>query len=542
MKKLTIVLIAVLFVSMSLYADGVEPFGDGTEQIPYQITSLDNLLWLSTNNLPEGIHIIQISDIDASDTQNWNDGEGFKPICGFASGNFVGFYDGMNHTISNLYINRPVHYVGLFGKVMNGSIIENLTLIDANITGMWQVGALIGYCMNSTVINCASENGNISGGSYRVGGLIGEMGVYTGSGGTSELLFSYVTGTVFSTSEAVGGLVGRNIFGFIYNCFVSMDSIVGHKWVGGLVGDNFNGTISYCNSMAEVYGDNSSVGGLVGYNEYSSTISYCSSEGSVMGNQRVGGLVGENWANSYILNSYSTADVVGNWNWIGGFIGSPGTGGIRNCYSTGLVVANGYPGGFSGSCNNIFDNNFWDTETSGTTYGIPNGNCGGITGKTHEDMLNVATYTDTTTVGLETAWDFLGDPFDDEEYEDIWNIDGATNNGYPFFTDSTLTFVDEVISEIPKKHILKNNYPNPFNSNTNISFSIEEESNVVLIIIDFKGQKIKTLTNKKYSKGDYYVIWNGTDENNNTLSSGVYFYQLSVNYESVFMKKCIVLN
>ncbi|MDO9578302.1 MAG: T9SS type A sorting domain-containing protein [Candidatus Cloacimonadales bacterium] len=88
---------------------------------------------------------------------------------------------------------------------------------------------------------------------------------------------------------------------------------------------------------------------------------------------------------------------------------------------------------------------------------------------------------------------------------------------------------------------LKNNYPNPFNPETTISFSIPDESKVNLFVYNIKGQKVKTLTDDIYEKGNHSVIWKGDDESGKSVSSGVYFYKLSVNGKSQSVKKCLLL-
>jgi len=94
---------------------------------------------------------------------------------------------------------------------------------------------------------------------------------------------------------------------------------------------------------------------------------------------------------------------------------------------------------------------------------------------------------------------------------------------------------------IPDMAVLNGNYPNPFNPKTTISFSISDESTVDLIIYNIKGQKIKTLVNNDLDKGNHSVVWNGIDESGKIVSSGVYFYKLSVNGKSKSVKKCLIL-
>ncbi|MCK5052603.1 MAG: T9SS type A sorting domain-containing protein [Candidatus Cloacimonetes bacterium] len=89
-------------------------------------------------------------------------------------------------------------------------------------------------------------------------------------------------------------------------------------------------------------------------------------------------------------------------------------------------------------------------------------------------------------------------------------------------------------SSIPDEKILipshevtvHQNYPNPFNPTTTINYSLKENSKVSLNIYNIKGQKVKQLVSDQFPSGQYSVIWNGTDDNNKSVSSGIYFYKL----------------
>ena len=85
--------------------------------------------------------------------------------------------------------------------------------------------------------------------------------------------------------------------------------------------------------------------------------------------------------------------------------------------------------------------------------------------------------------------------------------------------------------------IFLTNYPNPFNPTTTISFNLTAED-AKIEIYNLKGQKIKQLLSN--SAGEHSVIWDGTDENNQPVSSGIYFYQLKSGKFSE-TKKCILL-
>ena len=80
--------------------------GSGTEADPYWISNLDELGWLSGNSAYWDEYYIQTADIDASDTQYWNSGAGFSPIGIDSDSPFSGNYNGQDHTIDALFIDR----------------------------------------------------------------------------------------------------------------------------------------------------------------------------------------------------------------------------------------------------------------------------------------------------------------------------------------------------------------------------------------------------------------------------------------------------
>ncbi|MBP7310207.1 MAG: T9SS type A sorting domain-containing protein [Candidatus Cloacimonetes bacterium] len=87
---------------------------------------------------------------------------------------------------------------------------------------------------------------------------------------------------------------------------------------------------------------------------------------------------------------------------------------------------------------------------------------------------------------------------------------------------------------------LKGNYPNPFNPETTISYSVKENLPVNIEIYNLKGQKVKSLVKETKAAGNYKVAWNGTDDNNRPVSSGVYFFKMNAGkYSST--KKMIMM-
>ncbi|MDP8231947.1 MAG: T9SS type A sorting domain-containing protein, partial [Candidatus Zophobacter franzmannii] len=85
-----------------------------------------------------------------------------------------------------------------------------------------------------------------------------------------------------------------------------------------------------------------------------------------------------------------------------------------------------------------------------------------------------------------------------------------------------------------------NNYPNPFNPATTISFSLKEREMVTLSIYNLKGQKIRTLESAVLKSGQHSIIWSGDEQNGNVVSSGIYFYKLDTNSYSATKKMVMV--
>ena len=73
---------------------------------------------------------------------------------------------------------------------------------------------------------------------------------------------------------------------------------------------------------------------------------------------------------------------------------------------------------------------------------------------------------------------------------------------------------------------LGDNYPNPFNPSTTISYILEKDSEVSVNIFDISGKLITTLQNAYQTQGEHSISWNGTDDSANKVGGGVYFYHL----------------
>lgn len=129
----------------------------------------------------------------------------------------------------------------------------------------------------------------------------------------------------------------------------------------------------------------------------------------------------------------------------------------------------------------------------------------------------------------------------------FWFECASTEGNAVFFDDIKFTVLHDVDNEDNNAEMVNsaliNNYPNPFNPETTIKYSVKgnnSNSNVALDIYNIKGQHVKTLINKKQSAGIHTVVWNGTDKYNNNVASGVYFYKLKIE-EFSSTKKMVLL-
>ncbi|MBN2354581.1 T9SS type A sorting domain-containing protein [candidate division KSB1 bacterium] len=77
-----------------------------------------------------------------------------------------------------------------------------------------------------------------------------------------------------------------------------------------------------------------------------------------------------------------------------------------------------------------------------------------------------------------------------------------------------------------KDFSISQNYPNPFNPITRIDYFVTKPSKVKITIFDKVGREVKTLINQEHLPGSNTIIWNGRNEDNNKVATGVYFYEI----------------
>ena len=84
------------------------------------------------------------------------------------------------------------------------------------------------------------------------------------------------------------------------------------------------------------------------------------------------------------------------------------------------------------------------------------------------------------------------------------------------------------------------NYPNPFNASTVIMYQLSEPSHVGLSVYGPSGDFIKTLMDSVQPQGIHRMTWDGTDEDGNRVSSGIYMIRLSTEFFSDSIRVVLV--
>ena len=547
------------------------PSGSGTSSDPYLIATLDNLAWLqdAANDTAWGAYYQQTADIDADSTSSWDSGAGFSPI-GNSTKEFTGTYDGQGYTIDNLYISRgSTNYIGFFGEAEYGAI-ENIGIINENVTGSNNTGGLVGEegplpppPGDNPYIDSCYCTGSVTG-KLDVGGLVGSN--------FSPVNYCYSTVSVINNTQGSGvngdgGLLGYNL-STVSQCYSAGSISSNVSYVGGLVGYN-RSTVSNCYSTESVNdGSGSGVGGLVGYNE--NTTSNCYSKGHVSG-KATGGLVGSAGSSSQVNSCFWDTTTSGQSTSAGGGTGESTTametastffnaGWSASIWYIDSGVNNGYPylawqntGGspLPVELTTFTANNFsgkvelqWNTATEVNNYGFEIQRSA-VSGQrsdggqspfinSHSSFSKIGFVKGAGNSNSPKNYSFIDDnpPSGTVEYR-LKQIDN--NGGFKY--SQILT-----VSSLPTKFELSQNYPNPFNPTTTIQYALPKAEHVTLKVYDELGQEVSTLVNEQQQAGNYSVQLTLRSFSEGG-ASGVYYYRISAGdfteVKKLMLLKCV---
>ncbi len=116
----------------------------------------------------------------------------------------------------------------------------------------------------------------------------------------------------------------------------------------------------------------------------------------------------------------------------------------------------------------------------------------------------------------------------------------ATENGITHYKPSA-TIIDNE-EYLPEHNFgINSNYPNPFNPETVISYFLNEPQLITVEVYNLNGALLKKIVNKKHDRGNYTVVWDGTDSKNRTVSSGIYISVLKGAHGQISTKKMLLI-
>jgi len=214
--------------------------GSGTSNDPYQIETCQQLQDMS-NDRYESYELI--SNVNCSDTDNWNNGKGFNPIGDGYNNEFHGVLDGNGYIITDLYVNRTLKNGGLIDRAGPGATIKNVGLTDVEIYSTQAfAGGIVGLNFGGVVENSFSSGYIEARGGTSVGGIVGA----NDEGG--EVRDSFSVADVQGGSNNgyfVGGLVGDNAGASIISSYAAGQVSTEGSAAGGLSGEGGSATDSY---------------------------------------------------------------------------------------------------------------------------------------------------------------------------------------------------------------------------------------------------------------------------------------------------------
>ena len=130
-----------------------------------------------------------------------------------------------------------------------------------------------------------------------------------------------------------------------------------------------------------------------------------------------------------------------------------------------------------------------------------------------------------------------------ETIDEIITVDAETTN-FEYTLQYVVAIGDEQVPQVSK---IEQNYPNPFHisgfssGGTEINYHVHKAAQVKVEIFNIKGERVATLVNERMIPGVYSTTWNGLDDQNKAVSSGIYFYRLMLDNTTIESKKCVLI-
>jgi hypothetical protein len=141
----------------------------------------------------------------------------------------------------------------------------------------------------------------------------------------------------------------------------------------------------------------------------------------------------------------------------------------------------------------------------------------------------------------------LGSSSGEVQFRFVFGSDGAsTDQGWYVDDIHVVTPTDNITNEVELVTAeINGNYPNPFNPETTLSYTIpvnsaKANSLVEIEIYNLRGQKVKTLLKENKSPGNYQVVWKGTNDQDKSVASGIYFAKLKVGKSTDYQKMVLM--
>lgn len=146
-------------------------------------------------------------------------------------------------------------------------------------------------------------------------------------------------------------------------------------------------------------------------------------------------------------------------------------------------------------------------------------------------QLNPVLISDGTEIGSQIRYNYT----DQEAFSNMiyyyWLESVALDGTSQFFGPLTITIGDPTQEPLPPvvplATKLLNAYPNPFNPNTNIRYTMKEAGKVSIDIYNTKGQKVRSFKAEHNAPGYYQINWDGRDASGNSVASGIYMYRMN---------------